>query len=149
MPDLARWAVPLGLTLVAVVTDLRRREVPDAVPLALLGWAVLVCALGWTEIAWFTLIAGLVLGLAIGAICFASGALGGGDAKLLAALGAVVGPVAMFEVLFWMALAGGVLALMSAACGRREFAYVPAIAVGLCVQLAWPNAVENLLLRQV
>jgi prepilin peptidase CpaA len=149
MPQLALLGIPLGLTLVAVVTDLRRREVPDAVPLALLSWAVAARALGWTEIGWFALVAGLVLGLATSAIFYALGALGGGDVKLLAALGAVLGPVALASVLFWMALAGGALALVSAIRGEREFAYVPAIAVGLCVQLAWPNAIESLFLRQV
>jgi prepilin peptidase CpaA len=149
MPDFACWLVPLGLTLVAVATDLRRREVPDAVPLALLGWAILVCALGGAGAGWLRLIAGLVLGLAIGAACFAVGAWGGGDVKLLATLGAALGPVALLSVMFWMALAGGVLALISAARGRREFAYVPAIALGLCVQLAWPTAIENLILRRV
>jgi prepilin peptidase CpaA len=66
---------------------------------------------------------------------------------LLAAWGAALGTVALLKVLFWMALAGAVLAIVSAARGRRDFAYVPAIAAGLCVQLLWPQAMDSLLLR--
>ena len=147
MHDLARYGIPLALTLTAVVTDLRRREVPDWVPLVLLAWAVLGCALGWTSSSWWALVAGSVVGLATSVPFFYFGGLGGGDVKLLAALGAALGPVVLLKMLFWMALAGAALAIVSAVRGRRDFAYVPAIAAGLCVQLTWPQAIESLFLR--
>jgi prepilin peptidase CpaA len=148
MQDLVRFGIPLALTLVALVTDLRRREVPDAVPLAIVAWAIVACLMGWIS-SWWTLAAGLGVGLAASVPFFYFGGLGGGDVKLLAALGAALGAVVLLKVLFWMALAGGVLAIVSAARGRRDFAYVPAIAAGLCVQTLWPSAMDRLFLHSM
>ena len=64
------------------------------------------------------------------AAVFYLGGLGGADVKLVAALGAAVGPVSLLCVLFWTALAGGLLALAAKSRGKRDFAYVPAIAAG-------------------
>ena len=43
--------VACGLVLVATVFDLHRREVPDAIPVLLLGWAVLAVVLSSTAAA--------------------------------------------------------------------------------------------------
>jgi prepilin peptidase CpaA len=83
------------------------------------------------EIDWLGLLSGFLLGGALGTGLFALGAFGGGDVKLIAALGAILGPVGLIYMLFWTALAGGALALAAAARRQREFAYVPAIALGL------------------
>ena len=150
MHDCLRWVVPLGLTLAAVATDLRWREVPDALPVALIVWAVIACGAGMgVTPSWLTLAAGAFLGLAASVPFFAVGGWGGGDVKLLVALGTNLGPLPLLKMMVWMGLAGGILALISAARGRRDFAYVPAIAAGLCVQLAWPDAIENLFLRSL
>jgi prepilin peptidase CpaA len=143
MHEFIRCGVPLGLTLVAVFTDLRRREVPDVVPLSLLVWALIACATGLSSLSWLALIGGALLGLTAAGVFFTLGGLGGGDVKLIAALGAILGPVGLVQVLFWMALAGGALALASAARGRKELAYVPAIAAGLTMQTFWPEALPR------
>ena len=96
---------------------------------------------------WLDLIAGALLGLGLSASVFYLGGLGGGDVKLLAAIGAAVGPWALLSILAWMALAGGILALIAAARGKREFAYVPAIAVGVVVETVWPGGLARVLLR--
>ena len=46
-----------------------------------------------------------------------------------------------------MAFAGGVLALITAARGKQDFAYVPAIAVGVVVETLWPGGLGRVLLR--
>jgi hypothetical protein len=51
----------------------------------------------------------------------------------VAALGAVLGPLGLVQALFWIALAGGVLAVFAAARGQRDYAYVPAITAGVLV----------------
>ena len=140
------WII-LSLVIVATIFDLRTREVPDWIALAILTCAVLATAFGWSEIPWPGLIAGLVLGLACSAAVFYLGGLGGADVKLVAALGAAVGPVAILCVLFWTALAGGLLALAAKSLGKRDFAYVPAIAVGLLIQTVWPEGLRSVLLR--
>ena len=58
--------------------------------------------------------------LACSAALFYLGGLGGGDVKLMAALGAVVGPMALLCDLFWMALAGGLLALVANLAGKES-----------------------------
>jgi prepilin peptidase CpaA len=125
----AVW-VTAALLVVAAGFDLRSREIPNTLPLALLVWAVAARALGLQPADWLGLLAGLGLGFALGAGLFALGAMGGGDAKLLAALGAVLGPRAFGIVLIYIALIGGVLALAARMRRQSEVVYGPAIALG-------------------
>ncbi len=140
------WII-LPLVIAAAVWDLRTREVPDWIPLAILACAVLATVFGWSEVRWPSLIAGLLLGSACSAALFCLGAIGGADVKLIAVLGAVVGPISLLCVLFWSALAGGLLALVAKFRGRREFAYVPAIAAGLLIQTFWPGGLRSVLVH--
>jgi len=132
-------AIPLTLLLVATICDLRNREVPDWVSLAMLAWGIAATSFGINNVGWIGLLLGLLFGFAISAVVFYLGGLGGADVKLIAATGAVVGPVALLFVLFWMALAGGALALVAAARGQRDYAYVPAITAGFVAYLFYPG----------
>jgi prepilin peptidase CpaA len=125
--------VPLTLLAAASAYDLRSREIPDAFPALLLAWAVGTTALQPSANGWTGLGLGLFVGLALGLLLFRFGAFGGGDAKLVAALGALLGPREIFVLLFYVALAGAVLAIVAALRGARDFAYGPAIAVGFLV----------------
>ena len=77
------------------------------------------------------LISGLALGFVSGLILFRMGGFGGGDVKLLASLGAVLGLRDELTVMFYVAVVGGMLALVALLRGQREYAYGPAIALGL------------------
>ena len=145
MHDLVRDSIPLVLTLAAVVTDLRRREVPDFVPLAIGAWAIVAKAAGLISLSWSAMAVGALLGLAASGLFYALEGIGGGDVKLVAALGAMLGPRMLLEMLFWVAMAGGVLAVASWFRGRKDLAYVPAIAAGLFVQTVWPNALSGVI----
>jgi len=103
----------LTLLLIAAVIDLRSREVPDWIPIVLLGLGSAATGFGWTEIGWVQLAGGVVLGFVLSAILFALGGIGGGDVKLRAALGALLGPWGWIQAMVWIGLAGGVLALVS------------------------------------
>jgi prepilin peptidase CpaA len=140
------WIILL-LVIVAAVRDCRTHEVPDWISLVILACAVLATVCHWTQTGWRDLAAGLCLGLAVSASLFYLGALGGADVKLIAALGAVVGPLSLLCVLFWTAVAGGLLALVAKSRGKRDFAYVPAIAAGLLIQTLWPEGLHIVLLR--
>jgi len=129
--------VALGLVLVATVFDLRRREVPDTISVLLLGWAVLAAMLRLDGRGWGAMLAGLAAGLLCSGSFFVLGGLGGGDVKLIAALGAVLGHPAIWPALFWIALAGAVFAIVALVRGRRDLAYLPAIALGLVIHLFW------------
>ncbi len=135
--------MPVGA---AAVWDLRTREIPDWIPVAILGWACLATAAGWHQVTWMGGILGALLGLGLAGAVFYLGGLGGGDVKLLAAIGAAVGPAALLSILAWTAAAGAVLALVALARGKRDFPYGPAIAAGLFVETVWPGGLGHVLL---
>ncbi|MBM3965030.1 MAG: prepilin peptidase, partial [Planctomycetes bacterium] len=96
------------LLVVATVLDLRTREIPDWISIVIAILAVVSAAAGWLGIGLVLVASGGLVGLTIGYLLFRFAKLGGGDAKLIAALGMLVGPVGLFIVLFGMAIAGGV-----------------------------------------
>jgi Flp pilus assembly protein protease CpaA len=125
----------MGLLALGTLCDLRRREIPDAIPLALLAISIGAAAFGWSSHEWLSLVLGLVLGFTLGALLWSRGGLGGGDVKVLAALGALVGPRALFSLLLYVALVGAALAVVAVWRGQREIAYAPAIAGGFLIFL--------------
>jgi prepilin peptidase CpaA len=124
------WVSLLALAL-ATIVDVRSREIPDVIPIALAAAAVCATAAGVALHGWASLASGLALGVAVGVLLFWLGGFGGGDAKLLAALGAVLGPREFLTFLFGVAVAGGVFAAIAYARGRRDIAYTPAMTLGL------------------
>ncbi len=123
-------SIVLLLLIVATLCDLGTREIPDWISIAIALLALGSAAIGWLGIGLILAAIGGVLGLAIGYSLFRFAKLGGGDAKLIAALGMFVGPVGLLIVLFGMAIAGGVLSLVAMLRGQRDYAYVPAITAG-------------------
>lgn len=128
------WLV-FFLIALASIHDLRRREIPDGISIAVASIAVLGEICGLAQLTWLDMTTGSALALAIGLPLFACGGLGGGDTKLIAALGACLGPLALLHTLYWIAICGGVLAIVAACRGKRDFAYGPAIALGLLLHL--------------
>ena len=110
MEGILTWTA-CGLFGASVVTDLRWRRVPNAIPIALLvlfaGYA-LTGAAGPARAVWLCLGIGAVL-LAAGFALYLSGRFGAGDAKLIAAAGVWAGPGDLS--LFLFGLAGCALAL--------------------------------------
>ena len=95
----------------ALFFDLTRKRIPNFLTFPAILWG-----LGYFTITdglsglWFSLL-GLLVGLAIFFIPFAMGGMGGGDVKLMAAVGALQGWQFVFTVGLLTALAGGVMAL--------------------------------------
>ena len=143
--------------LAATVIDLRTRRIPNELTAAMTGLGIALAATGVSGLS----VGGSFLGYALGLVLmlpgYRLGATGAGDVKLLAAVGAIVGPALVVTAFFCTALAGGVIAVVVAvrrrrlaatltgtgrligANGRRQietatassrFAYGPAIAVG-------------------
>jgi prepilin peptidase CpaA len=125
--------VPLFLICLAAVFDVRQRTIPDSISVALLAWAVGATAAGFAELGWVDLTLGFGLGASLGVFLFWLGGLGGGDAKLLAALGASLGPLELLVLLFYVAVAGGIMAIVALTRGRRDLAYAPAMALGFLI----------------
>ncbi|MDB5390254.1 MAG: conserved rane protein of unknown function [Planctomycetaceae bacterium] len=127
--------IPIVLVGVAAIIDLRRREIPDWISVAILLMAVFQ-GINGTPAAGLNRLAAFLIAFWLGSFLFALGAWGGGDVKLLSALGAWLGFSALVTALFWMALAGGVLAVVAAIRCQRTFAYGPAIGFGaICALL--------------
>lgn len=112
-----------GLTIVvlavSVVTDLRSRRILNVVtfPAMLLGLGLHLLFWGWSETTGLGLKWSLI-GLAAGGLPFLvfyavdSKSFGLGDVKLMAAVGAMKGFPFVLGALFYVALVGGVLALV-------------------------------------
>lgn len=135
--------VPLALIALATLHDLRSREIPDWISVLLLAWGLVVAAWMGTTAAWTGALAGGLVGFALTAPLFWLGGLGGGDVKLVAALGVCLGPALLLLALFWTAVAGGCLALVAKLRGKADFAYVPAIFAGVALAILWPGAFSH------
>ncbi len=155
MPQLV--VLSLGLTA-AVITDVRSRRIPNWLTgaIAAAGFGL---AFGGGVVTPGRAALGLLVGLLLMMPGHVIGATGAGDVKLMAAIGAVVGPDVAIRSFLYSAVAGGVFAiavaarrgvlaatlhdtsrLITAPAAAREaiesssrtnrFAYGPAIAVG-------------------
>jgi Flp pilus assembly protein protease CpaA len=131
--------MPIFLLLVASVQDLRTREVSDGFSVTILISAVVSIAAGWWQLSWLAAGLGVVVGLLVTAPLFYLGGFGGADVKLVAAIGAWFGPISLLGLLFWVAIMGGILALLAKGRDRNDLAYVPAIAVGAFIHVWWPG----------
>jgi prepilin peptidase CpaA len=143
--------------LAATVIDLRTRRIPNGLTAAMTGIGIALAATGVSGPS----VGGSFLGFALGLVLmlpgYRLGATGAGDVKLMAAVGAIVGPALVVTAFFCTAIAGGALAVVVAVKRRRlaetiagtrrlvgtggrqqvetagassRFAYGPAIAVG-------------------
>ena len=145
--------------------DLGTRRIPNIVtlPITAIGFGLAASGVGTVSLS--ASVGGLVLGLLLMLPGYLLGGTGGGDVKLLGALGSVLGPQRIVYGFLYSAIAGGVLALAYATARGRvdvtlrgtaqlvtrpaiaragieqptannRFPYGPAIAAG-CVLAAW------------
>jgi prepilin peptidase CpaA len=101
----------LGLTGIAAITDGYSRRIPNALVVA--GFLVGLCLNTWLA-GWAGLqqsLLGFGLAVLIYVPLFVLRAMGGGDVKLMAAAGAIVGPRDWFTLFILASLAGGAIAL--------------------------------------
>lgn len=96
----------------AAVTDLRTRTIPNTVPVLVIGLYAAHAIAAWPEAALVGHLIVAAVVLVAGFLMFAANWLGGGDAKLIAALALWAGPQHAVSMIFVITLAGG---LMSAA----------------------------------
>lgn len=154
MPDLATLSqtacliVLAGLLFAAAWQDIRTLHIANGLSIAVaalfVGWAVIGLIAGSYTLQALGLSIACGAGLfAVGVAAFAAGILGGGDVKLLAAVGLFAGPAGILDLLLVTALAGGLLGIAVVAGApigpvstrgeaalRRRLPYGPAIAVG-------------------
>lgn len=104
------------LVLLACVPDLRTRRIPNALTLGAAAVALAFHAATDGPSGLITSASGWLLGAALFFPLFALRGMGAGDVKLLAAVGAWLGPGQVIWVALITSLAGGVLGVIVAAC---------------------------------
>jgi prepilin peptidase CpaA len=109
----------LAALILAAVIDLRYRRIPNWLSLALVAAGIFQSFLFSGGPSPTQALAGLGVGFALPFILFAMGALGGGDVKLLAGVGAWMGATMVFQVFLAAALVGMVMVLAQATAQGR------------------------------
>ncbi len=150
-------AIAVLVGLAATVDDLARRQIANWIPAAALaggfGWQI--GQNGWMGAV--HALAGAAAGFAVFLVFYLLGGMGGGDVKLMAGFGALLGTGRVLEAALWTAGVGGLLALGAVAYqallrrGRRRLGkkvetaeekergesipYAPAITLGVWLSL--------------
>src|SRR4051794_3661577 len=128
------WWLAAVLGVAASIADLRSRTIPNWLTLAG-GIAGIVCAasMGWHSFG--MALAGAAVGFLVMLPLNLCGAMGGGDVKLMAAFGTLLGPAGILAAAVFGAIAGAIWAFGAALRGVRAIPYAPAIAAGVWVSL--------------
>ncbi|WP_367668692.1 prepilin peptidase [Paenibacillus sp.] len=115
------WSIGLcGILLVAFTTDLRTRKIPNylTVSIVLVGFIGHCAANGWGGLL-FSLL-GAVCGFAITLVLFILRAVGAGDVKLFAAIGACMGAAFAWDTFVYAIIYGGMIAAAIMLFGRER-----------------------------
>ena len=110
-----------GILIAAAVNDLRTQRIPN-----LLTYPAMGIALGYHFMmsgldGLLFSAGGLALGIAIFILPYLMGGMGAGDAKLMGAVGAILGAKGVFVAFLFTAIAGGIYALILLVFHRRYF----------------------------
>jgi prepilin peptidase CpaA len=111
--------VALSVAIIAAAFDLQQHRIPNwlTYPAILLGFALRGALLGWTGL--LSGLAGFFLAGGVIFLFFLVRAMGAGDVKLMAAIGAFAGLREAGAALLATAICGGVLAIVYALYRRR------------------------------
>jgi prepilin peptidase CpaA len=101
-----------SILVVAAVLDLRFQKIPNLLTYPTMGIA-LICHFVTDSLAGLLFsLGGLAIGIAVLILPYLMGGMGAGDAKLMGAAGAVLGPKGVFMAFLFTAVVGGAYALL-------------------------------------
>jgi len=108
----------LAVLLICVVTDLKSRKIYNKVigPGLVAAFSIHFAAGGWQALGASAL--GFLVGLSVLLIPYLLGGMGAGDVKLLALVGALKGTMFVLQTSVYMALLGGMIALIVLLCRK-------------------------------
>ena len=118
LPSPVLGAIAIGMAI-ATVVDIRTRRIPNELTAAMAGVGVGLSATGVSGVPLWASALGFAVGLLLMMPGHVLGATGAGDVKLMAAVGAILGPTMVVKAFLFTAIAGGVLAIIVAARRRR------------------------------
>jgi prepilin peptidase CpaA len=98
--------------IAAAISDLRYQKIPNALtfPTILIAIAYAGCTRGLEGLLFS--VGGTVLGMAILIVPYMLGGMGAGDVKLLGAVGAILGPLGVFNAFVLTGIIGGIYAVL-------------------------------------
>ncbi len=111
--------VAVGVLAIIAYGDVRTRRIPNALTLAIASLGLVRIMLAQDTVAASRTLAAAIVVFIVTFLLFWRGAIGGGDAKLVAAMTLLIGHQDFFSFLFLMSLFGGALALATLA--REKF----------------------------
>jgi prepilin peptidase CpaA len=101
----------LTLLLLTLYFDLIQKRIPNFLTFPVMLWGLVANTIMGGGAGFLFGLYGLLLGLALFFIPFILGGMGGGDVKLMGAIGALQGVQFVFQVALFTAFCGGILAL--------------------------------------
>jgi prepilin peptidase CpaA len=106
-----------GVGIAACIDDLRRRQISNWIPGSAFvsGLVLQTVQHGWRGTG--SALLGTLAGAGVFLIFYLLGGMGGGDVKLMAGFGALLGARRLFEAALWTAGCGGVMAIVVIAAG--------------------------------
>lgn len=106
-----------GVGIAACIDDLRRRQIGNWIPCSAFASGVILQTVehGWRGTG--SALLGTLAGAGVFLIFYLLGGMGGGDVKLMAGFGALLGAKQLFQAALWTAGCGGVMALAVIAWG--------------------------------
>ena len=152
----AQWGIAMVVGIAAVIEDVARRQISNWISLTAVvaGLAWQIWTFGWMGVAYG--VAGAAVGLSVFLAFYLLGGMGGGDVKLMAGFGALLGAWKVLQAALWIAGVGGLLAVAALACkflwrkivgpppvaltaeekqAQDSIPYAPAIALGVALTL--------------
>ncbi|MBC8105000.1 MAG: prepilin peptidase [Anaerolineae bacterium] len=119
MSSVIYYAPLIGLLLWAAMVDMRARRVPNWISFGLAFSGIMLSLLPWGHITVSQAALGLLVGFALPFALYLMGAVGAGDVKLVAGVGAWIGPLPVLFAFACAAVVGMFLAIgMSIQQGR-------------------------------
>ena len=140
----AQVVMAIAVGLAASIEDLATRRISNWIPVAGLigGLCWHTATSGWRGV--LTAAAGAAAGFGVFLLFYILGGMGGGDVKLMAGLGSLLGATRLVEAALWTAAVGGFIAVgylavralrPGPARNKESIPYAPAIAIGAWLSL--------------
>ena len=110
-----------GILIAAVANDLRCQKIPNLLTYPAMGIALVYHFIMSGPDGLLFSAGGLALGIAVFILPYLMGGMGAGDAKLMGAVGAILGAKGVFIAFLFTAITGGVYALILVLIKRQHF----------------------------